>query len=208
MLVDHTAKKVGDDAWAITSRGSSVKDDDVDFIVFCDAYAGKGKTLRPTTWTRTTNGHVHLRIAKPHRFGHIAGDAAAMLATVNGYHDPALGGVLRITFDEPAAADTSSEPSEEVAERIENDHDRERVGECRAGAQQAGPPHECHGQQPSQGSSCIARLVAEGKRDPCTTRARYWHPDHAPDADVIPLRPLTGGNTMKDRAPGCALPCP
>ena len=126
--IDHVTKRIPDDVLTINSRGTGAKGDASDFTLFCDSYKGKGKTLTSTCWNREQNGHVHLRIAKPDRHGHIAADDDTnLLATLNGYHDMALGGLLRLSIDPPKtdADDTNGEPADakRTALTIVQDHD-------------------------------------------------------------------------------------
>ena len=126
--IDHVTKRIPDDVLTINSRGTGAKGDASDFTLFCDSYKGKGKTLTSTCWNREQNGHVHLRIAKPDRHGHIAADDDTnLLATLHGYHDPALG-LLRLTIDPPKADtdtdDTAAVDPKRVALTIVQDHDK------------------------------------------------------------------------------------
>ena len=125
--IDHVTKRIPDDVLTINSRGTGAKGDASDFTLFCDSYKGKGKTLTSTCWNREQNGHVHLRIAKPDRHGHIAADDDTnLLATLHGYHDPALG-LLRLTIDPPKAdtdTDTEMADPKQVALTIVQDNDK------------------------------------------------------------------------------------
>ena len=107
VVIDHTARRIGDDVLTIDSRGSTVKTAGSDYTLFCDGFTGTGKNLRKTVWTRDRDGHLHLVVAKGDRAGAFDTDEADSnrICTVRGYHDMALGGELRIAFDPPDKPD-------------------------------------------------------------------------------------------------------